>query len=484
MRWSLPLLALLSELAADETLTLDVELPAPVAPDGLAACSLDVQIRAGHTQTITLRTTSSFHMALAAAERFARAHNLTHGHGCETCACVAHVLVEVIAEQCPSICAHARCDELRALEASDKKLLVAYGNCQASAIATAVRRVGGAAFDAEWDVHVITPVQSVSRAELRASGALAQRADAFVFVPVREDYRNRIMPGEARVGTAWWLARLGERCVALCFPSMRFSVYNPEHNLQLDCPVTQSFGYRDGASGHIVLDGEILHFPAIDEHLWRIWDGARAAGSVRPSADAYARAWSNVSADRARGLDDLFEATVAELERREAAGAALSTGAGRQVVALRVASVVREEWKEARLFVHAVHAAFALRARVAAQVLEALGFSDAEETAAMIATRENAAEDAHEPFVPAISAAVRASLGLRFTSADFLVDPARFLALRAPSQCRAPECKTRRVALAPAEYARLTFGLLDVLDAYVRNHTGLPLQARRVRPSA
>ena len=171
MRWSLPLLALLSELAADETLTLDVELPAPVAPDGLAACSLDVQIRAGHTQTITLRTTSSFHMALAAAERFARAHNLTHGHGCETCACVAHVLVEVIAEQCPSICAHARCDELRALEASDKKLLVAYGNCQASAIATAVRRVGGAAFDAEWDVHVITPVQSVSRAELRASGA-------------------------------------------------------------------------------------------------------------------------------------------------------------------------------------------------------------------------------------------------------------------------------------------------------------------------
>ena len=60
MRWSLPLLALLSELAADETLTLDVELPAPVAPDGLAACSLDVQIRAGHTQTITLRKTSSF----------------------------------------------------------------------------------------------------------------------------------------------------------------------------------------------------------------------------------------------------------------------------------------------------------------------------------------------------------------------------------------------------------------------------------------
>ena len=75
MRWSLPLLALLSELAADETLTLDVELPAPVAPDGLAACSLDVQIRAGHTQTITLRKTSSFRVALVAAERFAQGLN-------------------------------------------------------------------------------------------------------------------------------------------------------------------------------------------------------------------------------------------------------------------------------------------------------------------------------------------------------------------------------------------------------------------------
>ena len=84
-RWSLPL-ALLSELAADETLTLDVELPAPVAPDGLAACSLDVQIRAGHTQTITLRTTSSFHMALAAAERFAQgAITLDCGYGRVCC---------------------------------------------------------------------------------------------------------------------------------------------------------------------------------------------------------------------------------------------------------------------------------------------------------------------------------------------------------------------------------------------------------------
>ena len=89
MRWSLPLLALLSELAADETLTLDVELPAPVAPDGLAACSLDVQIRAGHTQTITLRKTSSFRVALVgdvAAERFAQgAITLDCGYGKVCC---------------------------------------------------------------------------------------------------------------------------------------------------------------------------------------------------------------------------------------------------------------------------------------------------------------------------------------------------------------------------------------------------------------
>ena len=59
---------------------------APVAPDGLAACSLDVQIRAGHTQTITLRKTSSFRVALVAAERFAQgAITLDCGYGKVCC---------------------------------------------------------------------------------------------------------------------------------------------------------------------------------------------------------------------------------------------------------------------------------------------------------------------------------------------------------------------------------------------------------------